>query len=288
MFKDYFLLTKPRICFLILVTAYLGYYLGLRSVGLFMISISEWMVFSNLMFGTLFSCAGACALNQAIEYQSDAKMDRTKKRPVPSGKINPKKAFIFGFLLSIIGIFYLYFTISFLVSFLSFLTVFSYIVLYTPLKKKTSLNTLVGAVPGALPPVGGWFAANTETSSIVVALFAMLFCWQIPHFLALAYMYSEDYKKGGFVMLPSLYSNQIQTRIHMLFFTLLLLFITFYLYMIKVTGIIYLFGAIILSFMFMYSVIKFSFTVNRQTARGVFFSSIIYLPVILILVIINS
>ena len=288
MFKDYFLLTKPRICFLILVTAYLGYYLGLRSVGLFMISISEWMVFSNLMFGTLFSCAGACALNQAIEYQSDAKMDRTKKRPVPSGKINPKKAFIFGFLLSIIGIFYLYFTISFLVSFLSFLTVFSYIVVYTPLKKKTSLNTLVGAIPGALPPVGGWFAANTETSSIVVALFAMLFCWQIPHFLALAYMYSEDYKKGGFVMLPSLYSNQIQTRIHMLFFTLLLLFITFYLYMIKVTGIIYLFGAIILSFMFMYSVIKFSFTVNRQTARGVFFSSIIYLPVILILVIINS
>ena len=281
-------LSKPRITFLVIVTAYLGYYLGLRYSGLLMIEFISLIKFFHLIVGVFFTSSGSAILNQYIESDLDAKMDRTKKRPVPSGKINPKKAFIFGFLLSIIGIFYLYFTISFLVSFLSFLTVFSYIVVYTPLKKKTSLNTLVGAIPGALPPVGGWFAANTETSSIVVALFAMLFCWQIPHFLALAYMYSEDYKKGGFVMLPSLYSNQIQTRIHMLFFTLLLLFITFYLYMIKVTGIIYLFGAIILSFMFMYSVIKFSFTVNRQTARGVFFSSIIYLPVILILVIINS
>ena len=288
MISSYISLTKPRICLLVLVTSYLGYYIGLRSIGSFMITLNEWVVFGHLLLGTLLSCAGACALNQAIEYKSDAKMDRTSSRAIPSKEITPLNGLAFGSILAILGIIYLYLNISLLVSLLSFLTVFSYVLVYTPLKKISSLNTLVGAIPGALPPIGGWFAANSEMSSITAALFGILFCWQIPHFLSLAYMYAEDYKKGGFVMLPSLYSSQIQTRIHMIFFTLLLVFITFYLYISKITGNIYLIGNMILSAMFIYSIFKFSINVNEKTARSVFFASIVYLPVLLILVIVNS
>ena len=288
MIKYYLTLTKPRICMLVLVTTYLGYYMGLRNTGSYMLSLDEWLVFLYLIIGTLLSCAGACTLNQALEYKSDAKMDRTSSRPIPMGIITPIKAYIFGIFLTITGIIFLYATIGYLVSFLSFLTVFTYIFIYTPMKKLTSLNTLVGAIPGALPPVGGWFAATHETTLIVPALFGILFCWQIPHFLSLAYMYANDYKKGGFIMLPSLYSNQVQTRVHIVFFTLCLVFITFSLYYNKVVGNIYLFGNILLSLIFMYYVYKFTFSISRKTAKGLFLASIFYLPVLLILVIINS
>ena len=288
MFKYYYLLTKPRICMLVLVTAYLGYYMGLRHIGSYMLSSSEWITFFYLIIGTLLSSAGACALNQAIEYQSDAKMDRTSARPIPMGKISPLNGYIFGIVLSLLGVILLYIMISSLVAFLSFLTIFTYIFIYTPMKKVTYLNTLIGAIPGALPPIGGWFAATSETSSIVTALFGIMFCWQIPHFLSLAYMYSQDYKKGGFIMLPSLYSNQVQTRVHIVFFTLCLIFITFSLYYNKAVGNIYLLGNIFLSLLFIYYVSKFTLSANQKTAKGLFFASILYLPVLLVLVIINS
>ena len=288
MIKNYLILTKPRICMLVLLTTYLGYYMGIRHSGSFMLTIHEWILFFYLVIGTLLTSAGACTLNQAIEYKSDAKMDRTSSRPIPMGIISPFKAYFFGSLLSITGIIFLYLTVSTLVSFLSFLTIFIYIFIYTPMKKITSLNTLIGAIPGALPPIGGWFAATNETTSIVPALFGILFCWQIPHFLSLAFMYAKDYKKGGFVMLPSLYSNQVQTRVHVVFFTLCLISITFSLYYSKVVGNIYLFGNIFLSLMFIYYVYKFIFSISMKTAKGLFFASIIYLPILLILVIINS
>tara|TARA_Y100001968_G_C19332726_1_gene705161 strand:- start:417 stop:1241 length:825 start_codon:yes stop_codon:yes gene_type:complete len=273
---------------LVLVTTYLGYYMGLRHVGSYMLEFHEWVIFSYLVIGTLLSAAGACTLNQAIEYKSDAKMNRTSSRPIPSGIISPLNGCIFGIILSILGVVLLYILIGPLVSFLSFLTIFTYIFIYTPMKKITYLNTLIGAIPGALPPIGGWFAATNETSTIVTALFGILFCWQIPHFLSLAYMYANDYKKGGFVMLPSLYSNQVQTRVHVVFFTLCLIFITFSLYYNNAVGNIYLFGNIILSLLFIYYVFKFTFTTNQKTAKGLFFASILYLPILLVLVIINS
>tara|TARA_B100001123_G_C15176681_1_gene973619 strand:- start:509 stop:1297 length:789 start_codon:yes stop_codon:yes gene_type:complete len=262
--------------------------MGLRHSGSFMLSLNEWILFFHLLFGTLVSCAGACSLNQAIEHKSDARMDRTSSRPIPMGSISPLKGYAFGLLLSFSGITYLYLNISLLVAFLSFLTIFTYIAIYTPMKKITSLNTLIGAIPGALPPIGGWFAATNDISSIVPALFGILFCWQIPHFLSLAFMYADDYKKGGFVMLPSLYSNQVQTRVHIVFFTLSLIFITFSLYFSKSVGNIYLIGNIILSLMFIYYVYKFTVSISIKTAKQLFFASIIYLPVLLILVIINS
>ena len=135
MVKSYISLTKPRICLLVLITTYLGYYIGLRSIDMFMTTSDEWLVFFHLVLGTLLSSAGACALNQAIEYKSDRKMKRTSNRAIPSGIISPKKGLLFGTILSIFGISYLLFNISILVSFLSFITIFTYIAIYTPMKK---------------------------------------------------------------------------------------------------------------------------------------------------------
>ncbi len=288
MIKHYITLIKPRICILVLVTSYLGYYMGLRSAGYYMITFNEWLIFTHLIIGTFLSCAGSCALNQAIEHKSDLLMDRTANRPIPRGIISVRQGVIYGILLSVTGVLYLYLTIGSFVSFLSLLTVLTYIFIYTPLKKISTINTLVGAIPGALPPIGGWFAANPDMTSVTAALFGILFCWQIPHFLSLAYMYADDYKKGGFVMLPSIYSNQIQTRVHMIFFTLSLISITFYLYLNKIVGDIYFAGNFILSMLIIYYVIKFSFNFNYHNAKKLFLVSIIYLPALLILVIINS
>ena len=288
MFKNYISLTKPRICLMVAISAYLGYYLALRVNGSYMLQLDEWIVFFHLMVGTLLSSAGACTLNQAIEYKSDLKMERTKERAIPKGYISPFSGLIFGIICSSLGIFYLEYYVNSIVSFLSLLTVICYILLYTPLKRVTYLNTLVGAIPGALPPVGGWFAVSNDFSLITVVLFSIMFCWQIPHFLALAYMYSDDYKRGGFIMLPSLYSNQIQTRVHVVFFTFILISITFSLYFSKVVGMSYLFLNMLLSSGFIYAVVKFSINVNIKTARQLFFASIIYLPMLLLLIIIAS
>ena len=137
MFRHYLTLTKPRICMLVLVTTYLGYYMGLRHIGSYMVDINEWITFFYLLVGTLLTSAGACALNQAIEYKLDAKMDRTSSRPIPMGIISPVRGYIFGISLSIIGVFFLYITIGLLVSLLSFLTICTYIFVYTPMKKLT-------------------------------------------------------------------------------------------------------------------------------------------------------
>ena len=288
MIGHYISLTKPRICLMVVISAYLGYYLALRSTGSYMMEMGEWVVFFHLILGTLLSSAGACSLNQAFEYKSDSKMKRTENRSIPQGYISQLKGIAFGCFLSFSGILYLALYINIIVSALSFLTIFSYICLYTPLKRISPLNTLVGAIPGALPPVGGWFAVSEEFNLITVVLFAIMFCWQIPHFLALAYMYSEDYTKGGFVMLPSLYSNQIQTRVYVVSFTLLLIIITFALYFSTLVGISYLVLNMILSAAFMYTVIKFTYSVNMATARQLFFASIIYLPILLLLIITSS
>ena len=140
MLKHYISLTKPRICLLVLISTYFGYYLGLRYTGSYMTGLSEWIVFFHLIIGTLLSSAGACALNQAIEYDSDSKMDRTANRSIPKGHVSPLRAFIFGFSLSVAGILYLFFSINFIVSSLSFLTIFSYVCIYTPFKKISSIS----------------------------------------------------------------------------------------------------------------------------------------------------
>ena len=284
--KPYLQLIKMNITILVVITSYLGYYLGLRYENLMMIEYEGWIVFLYLVVGTFISSSGACILNQYFEVEYDKKMERTKFRPLPTKEIDLNVALILGVLLSFLGPFILL-QINPLTSLISFLTIFIYIVIYTPLKRFSSINTIVGAVPGALPPLGGWVAATNQINLEGMLLFGILFCWQIPHFLSLAYMYASDYKKGGFVMLPSLYSNQVKTRVHTIFFTLCLVSITFSLYFNKLAGNIYLLGNLVLSLIFIRYVYRFTLLVNKETARGVFLASIFYLPALLFLVLIN-
>ena len=227
----YIELTKPRITMLVLVTAYLGYYLALRSQDNPMVSFDSWLILFYLLLGTWATSASAAVLNQVLEHRQDAKMSRTKHRPLVQGTVHLIPSLIFGVILGVCGFVLLYQLINPITAWISVSTILLYIFVYTPSKRITTWNTIIGSIPGALPPVGGWTAATGSIEATAWILFGILFCWQMPHFLAIAIIYAADYKKGGFVMLPSLYSNQIQTRVHVLFFTLSLISVTFSLYL---------------------------------------------------------
>ena len=185
-FYNYLELGKPRIGLLVIITAYLGYYLGLRSDGSHMLEYTEWNTLIHLLLGMFLSCSGACAFNQIFEVDVDSKMDRTKNRPLPLNKISFINAYLFAMFLFLFSSIYLFIFVNIWTAILSCLTYLSYLFIYTPLKKKTTLNTLIGSVPGALPPVGGWVAATGNIESPAWILFGILACWQIPHFLAIA------------------------------------------------------------------------------------------------------
>ncbi len=283
--SPYFELTKPRIGLLVIVTAYLGYYLGLRSMDSHMLQVNEWMTLAHLMIGMFMSCSGACAFNQIFEASIDAKMDRTKKRPLPLKKISPFSAYIFAISLFLISSAYLSLFVNSTVAILSCITYITYLFIYTPLKRKTTLNTLVGAIPGALPPIGGWAAATGHISSPAWIIFGVLACWQIPHFLAIAIIYAEDYKKGGLKMLPSVYPKNKITSIYMIFFTVALTCMSLGLSIIKGHGIIFAVGSLILGLIFIYCSIKLILNNSLENAKRVFYYSIAYLPILIILII---
>ena len=173
--KDYIKLIKPRISLLVLLTGYLGYYLGLRYEGLY----NDYQMLIFLLIGMFFSASGCAVLNQYLEKDFDAKMNRTKNRPIPSGRISPINALIFGSILSVFGVFFIYTTVNSLTAIICLLTVFLYLFVYTPSKRFSTLNTLIGSIPGALPVLGGWTAATNSLNSISWILFSILFCWQI-------------------------------------------------------------------------------------------------------------
>ncbi|HTY58391.1 MAG TPA: heme o synthase, partial [Bacteroidota bacterium] len=191
---DYITLTKPELTFLSVLTALAGYYLGAGGVfaggGLF-----------HTLLGTAMVGGGSGALNQYIERRYDAQMKRTENRPLPSGRIAPLEALLFGLFLSVGGIVYLALAVNMLTGSLAAVTCVTYISLYTPLKRLTPLATLIGGIPGALPPVMGWTAATNEISLPALILFAILFFWQMPHFLSLAWMYRKDYARAGYRLL---------------------------------------------------------------------------------------
>ena len=282
--KHYIELTKPRIGLLVIITAYLGYYLGLRSVESYMLDYNEWSRLLHLLFGMFLSCSGACAFNQYFESQIDSKMDRTKNRPLPLNKIKPRNAFIFGIALFLISTFYLLIFINYKTAFLSCITYIVYIFIYTPLKKHTTFNTLIGAIPGALPPVGGWLAATDSLSSPAWVLFGILACWQIPHFLAIAIIYADDYKKGGLMMLPSVYPNSYITSVYVIFFTIALTCVSLGLFAIKY-NLTFTIGALCLGLIFIYYSINMINKTSIQNAKKLFYYSIAYLPLLIFLII---
>ena len=285
--STYIELTKPRITLLVLVTAYLGYYLGLRSQGSHMASVESWLILFYLILGTWATSAGAAVLNQVIERRHDAKMARTKNRPLVIGKISPMNALAFGIALSLGGYVFLYYLINPLTAWISAATVFLYILIYTPSKRITTWNTIIGSIPGALPPVGGWVAATGSLAPPAWILFGILFCWQMPHFLAIAIIYAADYEKGGFKMLPSIYPESKRTSYVILFFTVALLITSLGLYILKVGGIVYAVGAALLGVAFFMVALKVIMESNKKNARRLMLASIIYLPLLLIIILIE-
>jgi len=272
----------------VLVTAYLGYYLGLRSQGDHMVSLESWLILFYLILGTWATSAGAAVLNQVMERRHDAKMARTKNRPIVMGKISPMNALVFGMVLSLCGYVFLYYLINPLTAWISAATVFLYILIYTPSKRITTWNTIIGSIPGALPPVGGWVAATGSLAPPAWILFGILFCWQMPHFLAIAIIYAADYEKGGFKMLPSIYPESKRTSYVILFFTVALLVTSLGLYILKVGGILYAVGAALLGVAFFMVALKVIMESNKKNARRLMLASIIYLPLLLIIILIEK
>src|SRR5579872_358825 len=190
---DFFELTKPRITAMVLITTLVGFYMGSRDT-------IQWIVLFHAAVGTALVAAGASALNQYIERDLDARMQRTRNRPLPDGRLLAHEAFLFSASLAAAGTAYLLYFVNILTGALGLLTLSAYIFVYTPLKTRTTLCTLIGAVPGAIPPLMGWTAAAGRISGVSLALFAILFLWQMPHFFSIAWIFTEDYARGGFAV----------------------------------------------------------------------------------------
>jgi len=286
-FSNYLELTKPRISMLVLVTAYLGYYLGIRSQGNHMISLDSWLVLFYLLIGTWATSASAAILNQVMEIKHDAKMNRTKNRPLVKGLIKNKDALIFGMFLGFFGLVFLLIFVNLLTMLISFATILLYLFIYTPSKRISTWNTIIGSVPGAMPPVGGWVAATGNLEAPAWILFGILFCWQMPHFLAIAIIYSSDYEKGGFKMLPTIYPESKRTSHVILFFTIALLVTSLGLYILKIAGMFYAIGAAFIGMVFFAIALQVSINSSKKNARRLMLASIIYLPLLLMLILIE-
>ncbi len=265
-------LTKPRITLMILLTALLGYTLGAGgSLGLVVIP---------LLAGTALIASGSSVLNQYLERDLDGRMRRTEGRPLPAGRLRPGEALRFGVVLSVAGLGVLLLLVNLLTGLLAAATLLSYVAVYTPLKRHTSLATIVGAVPGALPPVGGWAAATGRIGPEAAILFALVFLWQIPHFLAIAHLYREDYRRSGMPMLPVLEPDGRATARQVSLYASALLPVSLLPSVIGLAGPLYLAGALILGLAFAGFGLAFARNRTLLHARRLLLASVIYLPLL--------
>ena len=271
--RDYYTLTKPEVNLLILMTTSAGYYLGLR--GPF-----HFYGLLNTLIGTLLVASGTATLNQWMEIPWDGLMRRTAKRPLPSGRMTPREAFIFGALLSISGGLYLAFLVNRLSSLLAISTFLSYLLIYTPLKRRTPLCTLLGAFPGAMPTLIGWAGAAGAINLQAISLFAVLFLWQFPHFLAIALMYREDYDRAGYRMLPAFDLDSRFTRSEIIVFTCALVATTL-LPAITHAGELYMGSMLAAGAFLFYHSIRLAQGASKVRASRLLHASVIYLPVVL-------
>lgn len=280
-FTAFLELTKPRITFLIVLTAAAGFALG--SIGAI-----DYALLARAMFGIALLSSGIATLNQYMERDLDLLMRRTANRPLPSGKLMPWEALTFGITLTVLAEIYLSFLVNPLTGLLGLTVIAGYLFAYTPLKTRTSLSTMVGAFPGAVPPLIGWAAARGDIGLEAWVLFAILFLWQFPHFLAIAWMYREDYGRAGILMLPVVEPDGRVTGQQIVVYTLLLLPVSLLPTVLGISGRIYLYGAIVLGLLFLYSSVRAAFSKSRQEARRLLLASVIYLPLLFILMVINS
>jgi protoheme IX farnesyltransferase len=274
-FGDFLELTKPRLTMLSVLTTLAGFYVASSGNLAFPLLI-------HTLLGT-FMVGGACgALNMYIEREHDGKMRRTMTRPIPSGKIAASEALAFGIALGVLGIGYLAATVNWLTAVLAFVTLATYLFWYTPMKRRSTLNTVIGGIPGALPPVMGWVAVRGSLGLEALALFGLLFFWQMPHFLSLAWMYRHDYARAGYRMLPSVDETGGVTFRQILLYTSALLPVSLIPTMAGVAGSIYFFGALILGSVFLMQGVVLARTRRNSHARIVFLYSLLYLPILLL------
>jgi len=267
-------LFKARLTTLVLLTTAAGFQMGQRGS-------MDWILFFHAMFGTGLLACGASALNQYLERNHDALMRRTEERPLPAGHLQPGTVLVLGAIASAVGMIQLALTVNLVTSLLGALTLGSYLFVYTPLKRITSLNTAIGAVPGALPPLMGWTAVRGEITTEGWALFAILFFWQLPHFLAIAWLYRDQYAKAGYVMLPVVDPGGGRTGRQAVSHTLGLLPVSLAPFIFKLAGTLYLAGALVLGVLFLLCAVQFARTLSQAAARRLFLMSIIYLPLLL-------
>lgn len=275
--RAFYELSKPNLSFLVVTTGVFGFYLASSGIA----SIDGWR-FVHLVFGMALTAAGACAANMYIERNLDAIMVRTRNRPIPSGRIAPREALVFAAIAFAIGFVELFVFCGAEPALLSLFTLAIYAFVYTPLKRKGPIAIAIGAIPGAIPPVMGWAAVRGEIGVGGLALFAVLFFWQFPHFLALAFMYRDDYARAGFRFLPAHPGAAIVTG------ALLTLIASELPFVLGLAGRVYLAGALVSGACFVCVCLRAAVELSAPRARSAFFASILYLPVLLILMLLDK
>jgi protoheme IX farnesyltransferase len=270
-------LTKPRITFLVLITTLVGFYMGSRGT-------LDFMLLFHTILGTGLVAAGASALNQYFERDLDARMVRTRNRPLPGGRLFAGEALIFSSVLSAAGVAYLMVFVNLLTAALGAATLAGYILVYTPLKTRTKLCTLIGAFPGAAPPVMGWTAARGEVDAVALSLFAILLLWQMPHFFAIAWIFTEDYTRAGF----SIHSSGESTGRQIIFYCCALIPVSVLPAFFGLTGMMYLFGAILLGFIYLGYGFAVALFRSNAHAHRLLRVSVFYLPALLVLMMMDK
>jgi protoheme IX farnesyltransferase len=279
--SDLLALTKVRMNLLVLATTAIGY-------GMAIPRWTSWIPLFHLLVGTGLTAAAASVLNQFIEREHDRLMPRTRNRPLPAGRVAPVEALIFGIVVGVIGVGYLALVVNVLTALLGLITLLSYIFVYTPLKRITSLNTVVGAFPGAIPPVMGFTAVTGALSPGALTFFGMLFIWQMPHFLAIAILYRNDYELGGFKMLPVIDRDLSITSRQILLYSLCLIPVSLLPVAMNMAGAAYFCVATLLGLAFFTFGINVAATKSREDAKRLFVASIIYLPVLLLTLLLDK
>ena len=274
---DFFELTKPRITFLVLITTLVGFYMGSRD-GM------NLLLLLHTILGTGLIASGASALNQYFERELDARMLRTRNRPLPDGRLSPNEALVFSAIISAAGVLYLLYFVNALTAALGAATLAGYILVYTPLKTRTALCTLIGAFPGAAPPMMGWTAARGELDLIALSLFAILFLWQMPHFFAIAWIFTEDYTRAGF----SIHVSGESTGRQIIFFCCALIPVSILPTVFGLTGMTYLVGAILLGFIYLGYGFAVALFRSNTHAHRLLRISILYLPAVLVLMMLDK
>ncbi len=276
----YLELSKPRIAFMLVLTAAAGFYLGTAQNF-------DATLFINTTIGITLLAFGVATLNQVWERKSDALMERTASRPLPTNKVTLTEALVFGIALCLVSEIYLAALVNILTAVLGLVVIVGYVLLYTPLKSRTSASTAIGAIPGALPPLMGFTAAANEITLGAWTLFAILFLWQFPHFLAIAWMYKEQYAKAGIKMLPVIEPSGKITARQIVIFTVLLLPVSLAPYFLGMAGLVYLIGASLLGLWFLAASVKAARAKSVEQARKLLLVSVIYLPLLFALMVFN-